>query len=312
MLASRWNGFLTLPSLQFAFLQRDGCLEATSLLHALLRHSNSTSSGLALAFIDVSKAFDSISHDTIIRSAAAFGAPPPLVSYLAESYKQAVAQFPNLEAKCQRGVKQGDPLSPLLFIMAMDEVLTLALPELGYQFHDTLVNGFAYADDLILIAVNVTRLKEKLAAASTALWDAGMTINAKKTKIITIAGNKKRCQTALNGETLDLNDQTISSLSPTDQFSYLGIPFTWKGKVAVNHRLEVDRQLSETRKAPLKPYQRMEILRFYLIPKMMHSLTLGQVHRNTLKRLDTMIRQAVRAWLRLPNNTPTGYFHTAV
>ena len=80
----------------------------------------------------------------------------------------------------------------------------------------------------------------------------------------------------------------------------------------MNHRLEVDRQLSEIRKARLKPYKLMEILSFYLIPKMMHSLTLSQVHLNTLKRLDTMIRQAVRAWLRLPNNTPTSYFHTAV
>ena len=174
VLASRWNGFLKLPSLQFAFLQRDGGLEATSLLYALLRHSNCTLSGLALDFIVVSKAFNSISHDTIIRSAAAFGAPPSVLSYLAESYKQAVAQFPNLKAKCQRGVKQADSLSPLLFIMAMDEVLALALPELGCQFHGTLVNGFAYADDLILIVENVTRPKEKLAAAydsTSRCWD---------------------------------------------------------------------------------------------------------------------------------------------
>ena len=80
----------------------------------------------------------------------------------------------------------------------------------------------------------------------------------------------------------------------------------------MKHRLEVESQLSEIRKAPLKPYQRMKILRFYLIPKMMHSLILRQVHRNTLRRMDTMIRQAVRAWLRLPNNTLTSYFHTAV
>ena len=136
----------------------------------MLRHSNSTSSGLALAFIVVSKAFDSIFHDTITLSAAAFGTPPPLLGYLAESYKQAVAQFPNLEAKCQRGVKQGDPLSPLLFIMAMNEVLALALPELGYQFHDTLVNGFAYADDLILIAENVTRPYRKTCSSFDSSW----------------------------------------------------------------------------------------------------------------------------------------------
>ena len=76
-----------------------------------------------------------------------FGAPPTLRSYIAESSKQATAHFYNVEPKCKRVVKQDDSLSPLLYIMAMDEVLASALPKLGYQFHDTLVNGFAYADD---------------------------------------------------------------------------------------------------------------------------------------------------------------------
>ncbi|GAA54338.1 hypothetical protein CLF_102308 [Clonorchis sinensis] len=38
---------------QFAFLHRDGCLEATSLLHALLRHSSATASNLSLAFVEI-------------------------------------------------------------------------------------------------------------------------------------------------------------------------------------------------------------------------------------------------------------------
>ena len=97
VLVSLWNVFLKFSSHQFAFLQREGCLEATSLLHAFLHHSSCTASNPDLAFIDVSKAFDSISHDTINRSAAAFGAPPPLQRYLVESYKQVGAQFPNLE-----------------------------------------------------------------------------------------------------------------------------------------------------------------------------------------------------------------------
>ncbi|GAA56046.1 retrovirus-related Pol polyprotein from type-1 retrotransposable element R2 [Clonorchis sinensis] len=40
-----------------------------------------------------------------------------------------------------------------------------------------------------------------------------------------------------------------------------------------------------------------------------YSLVLGQVHRNTLKRLDNYIRQSIRGWLRLPKDTPISYIH---
>ncbi|KER34044.1 hypothetical protein T265_00227 [Opisthorchis viverrini] len=83
VLADRSSRRLQLFSLQFAFMHRDGCLEATSLLHALLRHSSATASNLSLAFVDKSKVFDSVSHDTIVRSAEAFGALSPLVRYIA-------------------------------------------------------------------------------------------------------------------------------------------------------------------------------------------------------------------------------------
>lgn len=127
VLADRWNTRLRLPALQFAFLHRDGCLEATSLLHSLLRHASTTASNLSAAFIDISKAFDSVSHDTIVRSATAFGAPPPLVRYIAQSYKNAVAVLPHSEVRCCRGIQQGDPLSSILFVMTMDEVMQLSM-----------------------------------------------------------------------------------------------------------------------------------------------------------------------------------------
>ncbi|GAA47270.1 retrovirus-related Pol polyprotein from type-1 retrotransposable element R2 [Clonorchis sinensis] len=60
VLADRWSRRLQLPSLQFAFLHRDGCLEATSLLHALLRHSSATASNLSLAFVDPERVFPRI------------------------------------------------------------------------------------------------------------------------------------------------------------------------------------------------------------------------------------------------------------
>ncbi|GAA55723.1 retrovirus-related Pol polyprotein from type-1 retrotransposable element R2 [Clonorchis sinensis] len=43
--------------------------------------------------------------------------------------------------------------------------------------------------------------------------------------------------------------------------------------------------------------------------RLTYSLVLGQVHRNTLKRLDNYIRQSIRGWLRLPKDTPISYIH---
>ncbi|KAL7061247.1 hypothetical protein AAHC03_09128 [Spirometra sp. Aus1] len=41
----------------------------------------------------------------------------------------------------------------------------------------------------------------------------------------------------------------------------------------------------------------------------MHDLVLGSVYRQTLKRLDIQILQAVRTWLLLPADTPTAFFY---
>ncbi|XP_057198147.1 tRNA (guanine-N(7)-)-methyltransferase non-catalytic subunit wdr4-like [Triplophysa rosa] len=51
--------------------------------------------------------------------------------------------------------------------------------------------------------------------------------------------------------------------------------------------------LREVKTAPLKPQQRLTILRDYLIPRLIHELVLGNAHRNTLLTMDRMIRLAV-------------------
>lgn len=92
----------------------------------------------------------------------------------------------------------------------------------------------------------------------------------------------------------------------------LGLKFTWKGKVTPKHIGRLEMILREVSEAPLKPYQRLEILKIFLLPKPTHQLVLGNAHRNTMKRMDTLIRSSVRRWLRLPNDTPVAYLHARV
>ncbi|KAG0421088.1 hypothetical protein HPB47_003015 [Ixodes persulcatus] len=70
----------------------------------------------------------------------------------------------------------------------------------------------------------------------------------------------------------------------------------------------VDRDLRELlesfTRAPLKPQQRLFILRGFLLPRLHHSLVLGLWGIGTLSKLDRMTRAAIRKWLALPHDTP--------
>eukprot|EP00061_Rhincodon_typus_P001740 g15637.t1 len=78
------------------------------------------------------------------------------------------------------------------------------------------------------------------------------------------------------------------------------------------HKKILHDMIQEVSHAPLKPQQKVEIVRNYLIPKLKYSLTLGEAHCNTLKAMDQQVRQAIRGWLRLPKDTSIGFIHSTV
>ncbi len=86
--------------LQYAFLKRDGCLEASALLQALFQRTHDEVKLIAMLFLDIAKAFDTVAHNTILEAAKAAGAPDPLINYIANLYEETEVNLGTRMTKC--------------------------------------------------------------------------------------------------------------------------------------------------------------------------------------------------------------------
>ncbi|NXH44027.1 PO21 protein, partial [Dicaeum eximium] len=104
------------------------------------------------------KAFDTVCHQHIIAGLVQRGVDPHMVQLVSEMYRNTRMYILTKNEKtgpiniCS-GVKQGDPMSPLLFNLALDPLLCKLETE-GKGFHHVgfKVPAMAFADDLVLLS----------------------------------------------------------------------------------------------------------------------------------------------------------------
>ena len=130
ILADRIENAYCISERQKAFRKGDGIADNTHILRCVLSDRQTRCQSTGLAFLEVSKAFDSVSHDSISLAAATAGIPPPIVEYVRSLYTGCKTQLrvggqTSEEITIARGVRQGDPLSPVLFNTVIDLCLRI-------------------------------------------------------------------------------------------------------------------------------------------------------------------------------------------
>ena len=157
------NCFLD-PCLQKGFLKGiNGVMEHILSLNSILDNAKANNLPLFLTFIDLRNAFGSIHHALILDMLSLTHVPVPILSYISDLYSKLSAfvstkQWSTAPFDISRGVFQGDTLSPLLFLLCFQPIVSLSnsLSTCGFQLKLPIANsaGLPAVDSYIYVIWN--------------------------------------------------------------------------------------------------------------------------------------------------------------
>lgn len=128
---------------------------------------------LLCCFMDVEKAYDNVPHDILFAQLAALGMPEKLLATVRRLYanNSIIAHFANVKSRpvgvC-RGLRQGCPLSPILYLLYVSGMERALLESsLGFRLkystsgidENRRLPGLAFADDVVLMAESKAELQ---------------------------------------------------------------------------------------------------------------------------------------------------------
>lgn len=314
IIASRLENNIKLTHAQRGFTKIDGIIANTSILQTVIRTMRSSSKPFVILSIDLAKAFDSVSLTSIIDALRERGVDEHTIRYIQGNYREVstVLECHGVRSRpigVKRGVKQGDPLSGLLFNVVLDGLLSKLSNRSGIKINDSNIVALAFADDIVVVAPSPMVMKSHIKIIETYFEHHGLQVNVDKCaafQYISVPGTKR-----LVVETkplLKIKGTYIPTLGVSSQLKYLGLQYSFRGVVSPSPS-KLEEMLGRLKACPLKPWQKLNVLQRYLIPRFHHGLQTMDITKKKLSYIDSCIAKFVKTTLHLPRTTPTAYLH---
>ena len=149
---------------QYGFTENRGTSFVTNLVHDVAAYLNDAGSPLYLCTLDAEKCFDRIWHDGLFFKLQHV-LPTHYWHYLLKWYRSSLAlvrwsSSSSYEFAISRGMKQGSLLSPVLFKIFLDDLMSqLHEVQYGVRISDLKLNSCTYADDITVLSSTITGLQ---------------------------------------------------------------------------------------------------------------------------------------------------------
>ena len=249
-------------------------------------------------YIDFNKAFNSVPHTTLFTVLTRLNFPTPLVSLIQSLYR-APRDFPVVSGHTHsshlqtRGVRQGCPMSPIVFCLYLN-VLLFVLPSHVTAPPSPQESGHAFVDDLLYRSEDGDRIQQILNLFDTVAREWGLDLNLSKTEIHAMGTAPPGTFTSPSGTPLSTTNPKTGQ--PHSCYKYLGVYIFTANHVAQTlalAKLEIRSFFTTLQPLRLTLSEYVLLVNVQLIPILSYRLMAHPLALNELGVLQAMIWQNI-------------------
>src|SRR3984885_9688321 len=283
---------------QFGFRKGRGTRDAIGALRKLTERSLEHDREMFICFVDYEKAFDRVDWRklmTILRRMGVDWRDRRLIGnlYMGQRIRVRIEGELSEPGQIGRGVKQGCPLSPILFNLYIEELIREALQdtEEGIKVGGKMIKALRFADDQAMLANKEEDLQHMMDELNRISKEYGMKINTRKTKIMKIsreANGEKNMKITINGEVIE----------QVTEFCYLGSLISEDAKChkEIKKRIAMGKEAFTKRKELLKGGLNRD-LKKRMVKALIWSVTLYGAETWTMRGEDVKRIEAFEMWI---------------
>jgi len=238
-----------LPESQCGFRKGRGCVDMIFTARQLFEKSREHDDSLFTLFVDLRKAYDSVSREGLWQVLQKYGVPPVMLSLIRSCHDGMTAVVRVSDGttdsiNIRNGLRQGCTMAPVLFNLyfaAMVACWRSCCPEAGVtvrykigrklvgdrtaktKLEVTEITESKYADDVALYAVTRQAVERVAMTFVTTAAGWGLTVSLEKTKMMSMG-----CSEAEDNRPIQLENGAIAAV---DNFTYLGSNITNDGEI---------------------------------------------------------------------------------
>ena len=296
----------------------DGVGEHSQLLAHVIKEAKAHQRSMTVTLLDLRNAFGEVHHNLIKCSLTYHHVPNRLMNIINSTFVDTTVQVAVNDVctpcvRVERGVLQGDPISPLLFNVCCNTLMqAISKPEyqqLGYLWGPPGDNHYRacmqFADDAALVAQSIKSAQILLNLYVGWCDWAGMTLRTDKCIAFGMAKNSGQFEQTYPA--LFVSGVAIPVVQHNECFKYLGCDYSFAMDNSTNKASLLDKVESILRKISLlkiRPQTKLRLVSKFLPTKISYELKSHDISLTWInQQLDPIIYKRIREWLELPIST---------